>query len=882
MFAAGLAGLIGAVVLSGWWFHISALKSILPGVVSMKPNTALAFVVAGMALALLARAPPSLRWMRAGQWLAGLVVLIGGLTLCEYIFGCQLGLDELLFRDDSNAAATLIPGRMAPSTAVCFVVLGLSLVGIGWEPRRGFRPAEWLVLAIAGVSLISLVEYAVGQPIIYGFSEYTRMALHTASSFIVLSAGVLLARPAQGMVGLLRAGRIGPVERAVYVATGMALLVVLALGGWFFQSQEQQARQDIEKELQIITRFKVHQIATWRTERLADAVVLEDSLFFREGVARWMAAPTAEDEEKILTRLRAMQTHSQCFDTLLLDAAGRVRLSVSGQFNLLCLQETSAFSTAMRDRKTVLTDLPADGGEAAHLDIVTPLFVGKRAADRPVAVIIQQVAAKDFLYPLIQTWPVASRTAETLLVRRDGENALFLNELRHQKNSALKLRIPLNRTEVPAVMAVLGKEGLFRGKDYRGVKVISVLSAIPDSPWFMIAKMDVEEAFAPWRKQAAFILVLIVLLVIVVLTGGSIVRQMSAKVRLQKESSDKIRQLNADLERRVIERTAELRENEERFLTMANNISQLAWMADAQGSIFWYNQRWFDYTGTTLEEMFGWGWQKVHHPDHVQRVVDKIKHCFDTGEVWEDTFPLRGTDGQYRWFLSRAVPIRDEHGAVLRWFGTNTDITEHKQAEDKINKLATDLQTRANELDAANKELEAFSYSVSHDLRAPLRHVHGYVEMLTREAGDRLSGKGQHYLKTIADASQEMGVLIDNLLNFSRMGRSEMVQADLNLDALVQETLRDLEPSLCGRHIVWKIPSLPAVQGDRAMLKQVFVNLLGNAVKYTRPRDPAVIEIGIMNADCRLRIAEYGGADRGVPATLNPQSSIRNRFLRAR
>ena len=104
-------------------------------------------------------------------------------------------------------------------------------------------------------------------------------------------------------------------------------------------------------------------------------------------------------------------------------------------------------------------------------------------------------------------------------------------------------------------------------------------------------------------------------------------------------------------------------------------------MADETGSIFWYNQRWFDYSGTTLEEMSGWGWQKVHHPDHVQRVVDKISQCFKSGEVWEDTFPLRGRDGNYRWFLSRAVPIRNAEGKVLRWFGTNTDISAHQDAE---------------------------------------------------------------------------------------------------------------------------------------------------------------------------------------------------------
>ncbi len=135
------------------------------------------------------------------------------------------------------------------------------------------------------------------------------------------------------------------------------------------------------------------------------------------------------------------------------------------------------------------------------------------------------------------------------------------------------------------------------------------------------------------------------------------------------------------------------RESESRFRTLADNIAQFAWMADETGSIFWYNKRWFDYTGTTLDEMKGWGWRKVHHPNHVERVVEKISRHFETGEVWEDTFPLRGRDGNYRWFLSRAMPIRDENDKVVRWFGTNTDITEHLAEAERNAQLATIVAT---------------------------------------------------------------------------------------------------------------------------------------------------------------------------------------------
>jgi light-regulated signal transduction histidine kinase (bacteriophytochrome) len=172
------------------------------------------------------------------------------------------------------------------------------------------------------------------------------------------------------------------------------------------------------------------------------------------------------------------------------------------------------------------------------------------------------------------------------------------------------------------------------------------------------------------------------------------------------------------------------------------------------------------------------------------------------------------------------------------------DITGRKQAEEQIVGLNTELHQRATQLEAANKELESFSYSVSHDLRAPLRHVHGYVELLTAETAGQLSPAAREHLKVIADASVEMGQLIDDLLAFSRMTRTELRADSVRLDELVQESIRGLELATRGRNIVWKIAPLPAVVGDRAMLRQVFANLVGNAVKYSRPRDPAEIEIG--------------------------------------
>lgn len=166
------------------------------------------------------------------------------------------------------------------------------------------------------------------------------------------------------------------------------------------------------------------------------------------------------------------------------------------------------------------------------------------------------------------------------------------------------------------------------------------------------------------------------------------------------------------------------------------------------------------------------------------------------------------------------------------------DITERRR-------VAADLQRHGELLEAANKELEAFSYSVSHDLRAPLRHIDGYASLLSKAAGSSLNDKASRYLQTISDSARQMGQLIDDLLVFSRMGRQEMLNTTVNLDQLIKAILYDLRLDLQGRTISWRIEPLPEVPGDPAMLRQVFVNLIANAVKFTKTTADAVIEIGV-------------------------------------
>lgn len=167
-----------------------------------------------------------------------------------------------------------------------------------------------------------------------------------------------------------------------------------------------------------------------------------------------------------------------------------------------------------------------------------------------------------------------------------------------------------------------------------------------------------------------------------------------------------------------------------------------------------------------------------------------------------------------------------------------------RRAEKKINELNMELNRHLQEIETANKELEAFSYSVSHDLRAPLRHITGFVELLNKRNLASLDEKSRHYLEVISTAARQMGVLIDDLLSFSRMGRAELMKTRIDFGPLVQEIVNDMAEETKEREIVWEIAPLPVVEGDAAMLRLVMVNLITNALKFTRSRSRARIEIG--------------------------------------
>lgn len=321
------------------------------------------------------------------------------------------------------------------------------------------------------------------------------------------------------------------------------------------------------------------------------------------------------------------------------------------------------------------------------------------------------------------------------------------------------------------------------------------------------------------------------------------------------ESGKPVRMIgvNVDIDaRKRVEQV--LRQTEEQFRTLAENMSQLAWMADDEGWIFWYNRRWYEYTGTTLEQVKGWGWTQMHHPEHVERVVERIQRSWDTGEPWDDTFPLRGKDNEYRWFLSRAMPIRDADGHVVRWFGTHTDVTDQLQAEDALRD--------------ANRRKDEFLATLAHELRNPLAPLRNMLEILKQSDNDPvLLHKARESMER---QLSQMVRLVDDLMDVSRITRNKLSlrMGRVVLGEIVDQAIETCRPVIDrNKHeLIVSIPTEPIIlNGDSVRLAQVFGNLLDNACKYTPAGGNISMTVAVENGDACVRVKDNGV---GIPERM--------------
>lgn len=449
----------------------------------------------------------------------------------------------------------------------------------------------------------------------------------------------------------------------------MLFTLAIMVGGFFvFQNYKKIITHDKQNELGGIAELKTEQLINWMDERRGDAQMLNHDPLFLADVERWLKEGGANGDTKsmLIKRLASVQQANAAFgftSISLLDDQGMLRLSTSAEKNRVQLHETGRVLESMREGQIYLSDIHIGkygNTNVFETDLVAPLLVGYGKQAHAIGVVLFHIDPNRFIFPLIQHWPTPSASAENLIVRRDGDDVVFLNKLRHRKNIPLAMRLPLSQQQLLASQAVMGHEGMAEGIDYRGVPVVGVLSKVDGTSWFMISKIDKAEIDAPINRLADWMLLLMLCLVV---TGGGISAFWWKKEKKQYESELKRQALVKHLD----------------YLSKyANDIIMLV---DDTGNIVEINDRALEAYGYSAQEFLKMTIYNLREIDLAPRISDDLKRIHEIGALRFESLHVRKNGENFPVEVSvRVVDIDGKkfQQAIIR------DITERKKVEEEL------------------------------------------------------------------------------------------------------------------------------------------------------------------------------------------------------
>ncbi|MCX6879699.1 MAG: hypothetical protein NTW21_38735 [Verrucomicrobia bacterium] len=502
--AAGLVtAACGLAALAGWLLECPQLTSLGAGLMPMAPSTALLFVGFGLAVCWRARAPLIDRAFGIGMvvgWLGVLVALPLGVLAGLKIHwqGEHLGLN--LTGMVQGAAI----GHMSVVTACCFLLASGSFLASLSRGKIRYRRAV-LAAGSAGVlltaCLIFLLAYLLGAPLLYG-GAFIPPALGTLLAFCVLGLALMvMAVRDGGLVGEGPAEAFGAAFHFILIFVILAAGIVTA-GYTHYRNYENQFRAQLERQLATIADLKVGELVQWREDRLSDAVIFFKNPSFTAMVRRFLEqAADADAQGQLHDWLDKYPMIEDYNRVRLMDAQGITRLSLPADPEPSCPETLQSATAALRSGQIVIQDFHRHSNtQSIYLAVLVPIL-DESNANRPLGVLVLRIDPAKYLYPFIQRWPTPSLSAETLLLRRDGNDVLFLSTANFKTNAALNLRIPLDKSDLAVVKAALRQEGVVEGLDYCGCRTLAALRVVPDSPWVMVARIEAAEGYAPLRVQ---------------------------------------------------------------------------------------------------------------------------------------------------------------------------------------------------------------------------------------------------------------------------------------------------------------------------------------------------------------------------------------------
>ncbi|MBI5818188.1 MAG: PAS domain-containing protein [Verrucomicrobia bacterium] len=617
--------------------------------------------------------------------------------------------------------------------------------------------------------------------------------------------------------------------------TGLAFLLVFLLlvsgivmtGVFYYRHLEQQFRAKVEQQVSAIAELKVSELVQWRNERLGDANAFYDNPAFSILVRRFFQKPEDTEARRLLQRwMSRIQTNLNYRQVVLTDTQGVLRLSAPEASPMAVPYLVKDAAAFLDSGKLTFLDLHRDTGDAPpHMAVMIPVF-DDQAGRRSLGVVALLIDPETYFYPFIKRWPLPSLTGETLLVRRESNEVIFLNELRFQNNAALNLRVPLDRATMPAVQAVLGREGVMEGEDYRGVPVVAALRTIPDSPWSLVARMDIAEVYAPLRAQLWRVVVVIGALIFG--AGACVVLAWRhQRIRFYRERAA----------------AAEKLQESESKLIETQKMAQLGhWSWDVKtGAVEWseevYNifqldpEKFTPHINSILELS---PWPEDHTRD--KELIQKAMTSHKKG-AYDQRF-LR-PDGSIGYYHSTFQGKYDGDGQLVSIVGTVMDITARKRVEEALQQTAVELQEK-------NAELERFLYTASHDLKSPVVTVRTFLGYMEQDMAAGDAGRIEKDMRFIRAATDKMARLLDELLKISRIGRVVSLPVRVTFRNLVDEVLGAVAGYVAERGVTVKVGEHDvALYGDRLRLAEVWQNLVENACKFMGNQKEPRIEIGV-------------------------------------
>lgn len=680
-----------------------------------------------------------------------------------------------------------------------------------------------------------------------------------------------------------------------------ALLVIFVLlaigiglaGSLYRDRQHALVRREKLNELAAIADLKVNQIAYWRQERLADGEVIRaDRMIARTVEALWADAGADHLAAEIRGWMTSLQQIYDYPDAILFDAHGQIRLAGDRGNALISAYGQQLVAEALQTHQVILSDFHhTEPVHAIHLDLVAPLLASHGGELAAVGAILLRIDPHAFLYPTVQTWPVESATAETLLLRREEDEVVILNELRHRSAAAMALRLPARAPQLVA-LAAHGPEGPLEGADYRGVRVLGAVRSIPATPWRLVTKVDVAEVEAPLHRLG-WLVGLLATALVAIAGAGVIVFGQRQQVLFHRG------QRVAELARETALRVE--RDKAQQYLDIAGVIILAL---DRQGRITLLNRRGLDLLGYGQSELLGQDWFDACLPARLRKPVRAVFEQLIGGQVEGVEYyenPVLTKRGEERIIAWHNTMLRDDAGQVVGILSSGEDITERRRAEEALHALNLDLERRVRErtaqLEAANRQLKEldrlksqFVSNVSHELRTPLANLKVYLHLLDEGKPE----KRPQYMATLHREADTLHCLIEDLLLLSRMdqGRAQPAFAAVDVNRVATTLVSDRAALFTDRGLALRADlgeGLPAVQADVKMLTQVLTNLMTNAMNYTPAGGAVTVTSGLRLADDSLQTTEDAGrlqwvtlavSDTGCGISAEEQAHLFERFYR--